>query len=142
MQGDWKAAFDHVKIGTEYKKKVNWGWVESLGWCCMGYAKVMLGDFEDGVAFSKKGIKPHQKTGVEAYLSIAHIYSGLANKESGNLAEALEKVSRKNNEKNVEARSLIEMGGILVKIDQGDYQRALDLINQGMDVLKVHNMKS
>jgi len=141
--GKWESAVEHLKFAIDHAHKVKWSWQEALGWCCMGYAYSMMCDIEQAKRYADKGLKLHNESNVEVYLSTSYLLSGMVYIEAQQYKKAFElivksiEVSEKNKEPVARGRALIFFGKTLTLYDArlNVYKDALEKVNEGMKIL-------
>jgi tetratricopeptide (TPR) repeat protein len=147
-KGAWEIAVEHWKNCIKYCEEINWLFALGLAWLGLGTAVTHLGDPQTGLEYIQKGLKIQSSTGVKSLLAWYYCELGNAHLFFGDLANALDWVTKAfklacdNNEKLWEGYSRMLLGRILAKSDPSQIDKAEESILKGISIFEELRIKA
>lgn len=147
LKGAFDEAIPYLESCLDALKKVDFVQIESIAKCGLGVAKAFTDDPVKGTALAKEGLDDFQKAGIEWQVSILQCYTGMCYYKQGEYSAALEYMEKslesaaKNTEPFHHGKALIWKGRILGCKSPAEYENALSVINQGLEIIKPLNTR-
>jgi tetratricopeptide (TPR) repeat protein len=147
-KGAWEIAVEHWKNCIKYCEEINWLFALGLAWLGLGTAVTHLGDPQTGLEYIQKGLKIQSSTGVKSLLAWYYCELGNAHLSFGDLANALDWVTKAfklacdSNEKLWEGYSRMLLGRILAKSNPSQIDKAEESILKGISIFEELRIKA
>ena len=142
LKGDGKNTIDHCNNGIKYGEETNYPWMIGLNFALSGEGYRLLGDLENAKKQVERGYNFHKDTPADWLSSYYPLFLSYVYHDSDDhitakryAEEALE-LSSKNNERWIEARSMIWLGRTIGKGNSSKNEEAEKYISQGITILK------
>jgi len=147
-KGDWDQAIVHLQKSINYLEETKVIFILSLVWSALGYATSFIGDLEAARRYVERGLKIQTDATIELFMAFHYVCSCSVYLNMGDLDKALDHIqtaldlSKKNKEILLIGVSFIFLGRATGKKDLTKWNKAEDLLKEGIHILEAQKAKA